>query len=277
MNGESEAAFSSDQRFGEWVVAKAARRLETHEHDIDSLMNFEGASALGILEFAGLGMASNRRIVSFAARYLPPGSMFLKLVSGRTWPLRVEKKLLTVANTEMEPPFSKIMKSWTQNFVLNHQTSSVAENEASKPLQLFGFVRLSFKSKCLLLGWDHGFKVTLVGEVSKLSARWCWDTGDRDVGAWASPTKLLMVTLQSLVSLKSFDSYFTRKTWPTRAIFWFYLFPSRALAHFFFAKMAAQRWLVARQKWQFQSCVAHNVACLIKPPGLPGWHWGVFL
>lgn len=37
-----------------------------------------------------------------------------------------------------------------------------------------------------------------------------------------------MVTLQSLVSLKSFDSYFTRKKRPTRAIFWFYLFPSRA-------------------------------------------------
>lgn len=65
-------------------MARAARRFEAHEHDIDSLMNFEGASALGILEFAGLGMASNRRIVSFAARYLPPGSMFLKLVSGRT-------------------------------------------------------------------------------------------------------------------------------------------------------------------------------------------------
>lgn len=56
-------------------------------------------------------------------------------------------------------------------------------------------------------------------------------------GRLASPTKLLMVTLQSLVSLnKSFDSYFMRKTWPTRAIFWFYLLPSRALYHFFFLR-----------------------------------------
>ena len=78
------------------------------------------------------------------------------------------------------------------------------------------------------------------------SARWCWDTGDtRDVGEKGHrQPNCWYFTLQSLVSLKSFDSYFTRKKWPTRAIFWFYLFPSRALAHFFFAKMAAQRfWL----------------------------------
>ena len=88
MNGESEAAFSSDQRFGEWVVAKAARRFDTHEHDIDSLMTFEGASALGILEFAGLGMASNRRIVVcsevFAARfYVSEAGLWKNMTSAR--------------------------------------------------------------------------------------------------------------------------------------------------------------------------------------------------
>ena len=165
MNGESEAAFSSDQRFGEWVVAKAARRFDTHEHDIDSLMTFEGASALGILEFAGLGMASNRRIVVcsevFAARfYVSEAGLWKNMTSARRkknrWQLQIQRWNLL------------FKKSWSHEHKISFWIIKLLQSQKIKLLNhcsclgLSGF--LTSPIVYILFGWDHGFKVTLVGE-----------------------------------------------------------------------------------------------------------------
>ena len=91
----------------------------------------------------GNGIESpNRQFCSevFAARFnVSEAGLWKNMTSAGS-----TKKLLTGCKYRDGTSFLKIMKSWTQNFVLNHQTSSVTENEASKQLQLFGCVRLSF-------------------------------------------------------------------------------------------------------------------------------------